>query len=193
MKRLFLLFSLVFIATGTSLFATTAFQARDIARREVNDQAKDKLIEIYGPKSSVSVTPSEWHVLFYDPYAKQDGRLVRVANGGVIAIEQGYIQLDEFRLAAYKLEEVINSKLLKIDSDKVLAALSRSTPLRRIKVSAMEMRLRKPDKGDVPPVWKVTIYSVNQRTRKEVELGTARVSGATGQIFELEIDTKKLE
>ncbi|MFZ5806783.1 MAG: hypothetical protein ACOY3I_06220 [Verrucomicrobiota bacterium] len=193
MKRIHILLSFVFLAFVVSSHATTAFQARDIAKREVNDQAKDKLIEIYGAKSSISVTPSEWQVLFYDPYAKQDGRLMRVANGGVVAIEQGYTRLDEFRLAAYKLEEVINPKLLKIDSNKVLEALSRSTPLRRFKVSAMEMRLRKPDKGDVPPVWTVTIFSVNARTRKEVELGTARVSAATGQIFELEIDTKKME
>lgn len=193
MKRtvFFLVFSL--LVSTLSVQAVTAFKARDIARREVNNVAKDKLIEIFGPKSSGSISPLEWHVLFYDPYAKQDGRLVKVVGDGVIGIEQGYTQLDQLRLAAYKLEEVINPRSLKIDSDRVINALSRSTPLRRVKISAMEMRLRKPDKGDVPALWYVTLFARNPRTSKEVKLGTARVSSATGQIFEMELDLKKLE
>lgn len=193
MKRtaFFLVFSL--LVSTLSVQAVTAFRAREIARKEVNDVAKDKLIEIYGPKASGSVNPVEWQVLFYDPYAKQDGRLVKVVGDGVIGIEQGYTQLDEFRLAAYKLEEVINSRSLRIDSDRVINSLTRSTPLRKVKLSAMEMRLRKPDKGDVPALWYVTLFARNARTGKEVKLGTARVSSASGQIFEMELDLKKLE
>lgn len=193
MKRtaFFLVFS--FLISTLSAQAVTAFKARDIARREVNNVAKDKLIEIYGPKASGSITPLEWNVLFYDPYAKQDGRLVKVVGDGVVGIEQGYTQLDQLRLAAYKLEEVINPRSLKIDSDRVINALRRSTPLRKVKISAMEMRLRKPDKGDVPALWYVTLYARNPRTSKEVKLGTARVSSSSGQIFEMEFDFKQLE
>lgn len=193
MKRITIFLVVSLFISSLNVQAITAYKARDIARREVNDVAKDKLIEIFGPKASGSVTPIEWHILFYDPYAKQDGRLVKVVGDSVVGIEQGYTQLDQLRLAAYKLEEVVNPRSLKIDSDRVIGALTRSTSLRRVKISAMEMRLRKPEKGDVPALWYVTLYARNPRTSKEVKLGTARISASSGQIFEMEIDFKKLE
>ena len=193
MKRLSLL-SFVFLASiALSHAQVTAFRAWELAKKEVNDEAKNRLIEIFGPKSDRGVMPREWHVLFYDPYAKQDGRLVKISGDHVVAIEDGYTQLDKFRLAAYKREEIVNTKQMKVDSNKVLDALTRSTPLKKIKLSSLQFRLKKPNKGNEPPVWFVNVYAMSPRSGNEVELGKARISAETGQIFELEIDTKKLE
>lgn len=191
MKRLvYLLFcALVF---SPSAWAVTAFKAKDIAGKELNNEAKNKLVEVYGPRAPHGILPVEWRLVFYDPYAKQDGRMVRVAGDKVVEIDEGYTQLDRFRLAAYKPEEIIDPAHLKIDSNEVMGVLKRSTPLRDVKISSLEMRLRKESKGPIPPVWNVRIYAVNAN-EKETEIGMARIASNTGQILELKINTDRLK
>lgn len=175
----------------------TAFQAVEVARREVNDEAKTKLVQIFGPRSSVGVMPVEWHVLFFDPYAQQNGTMVRVAGNTILSIQEGYTQMNRMRLAAYKLEEVIDPKTLKLDSSAVLQALQRSTPLKNIKLTSIEMWLRKEDKAPgAPGIWNVTLFAESAPDRqgksKEVEIGKARVSAETGQILTLNLNLKQL-
>jgi hypothetical protein len=182
---------LVFTCSFSSAQVLSAFKARDLAAREVNNESRTRVIEIYGPKSETNLLPTEWNVLFYDPYAQQDGRLVRVVGNSVVAIREGYTQLDRFRLAAYKLEEVMEPSRLKIDSDGVLNALRRSTALRNTTISRLQMRLRKPEAGNYPAVWFVKIYTINKESNKESVIGDAQVSAETGQVLRLELNLEK--
>jgi hypothetical protein len=179
---------------GASLPSTlTAFQARDLARKEMNEEAKNKVIEIFGVQSPASVDPTEWQVLFYDPYAKQDGRVVKIMGYRILSIEDGYMQLERVRLAAYKQEEVIDPKNMKVDSDQILSILKRSTPIANMKVASLQMVLKKLGKGNVPPVWIVHVFSVKPSTGKLKEVGEARISADSGQILEFDIDPKKIQ
>jgi hypothetical protein len=173
--------------------ALTAFQARDLASKEVNNEARGKIVQIIGKMSNNQVMPQNWDVIFFDPYAKQDGRLVRVEGRAVTTILEGYTQMDRFRMAAYKLEEVIDPARLKIDSPQILDILRRSTVLKDITISNLDLFLHKPGKGNVAPVWQAKIFAVNKRSGKAVEIGQARISAETGQILHLKIDTNKLK
>jgi len=204
MKRLALLL-LLSLSLGTLHSAPapsatiTAFQALDLAKSQVNPESRNRVLQIIGKKSSVSVTPVEWSILFFDPNAQQSGILVTVAGSTVIKVQDGYTQMDKFRLAAYKLDEVIDPKTLKIDSSKAYESLTRSTLLNGVRISSVNFLLRKEGKSPADPgVWNVVIYALPKAIQgksqvAEVEIGKARVSAETGQVLSLTIDLKKVQ
>jgi hypothetical protein len=172
--------------------ALTALEAKDLAKREVNDTAKKSLIQIHGKRGSVGLYPLEWEILFYDPYADQDGTRVKVAGNVITQISQGYTQLDKFRMFAYKQEEVIDQSRIKLDSKDVIPALSRSSVLANVKITSVDLSLTKMEKGPLgTAVWTAVLYSKNQKD-EETEFGKAQINAESGQIIDLKIDLKKL-
>lgn len=186
-----------FLLTGAaSLHAqgVTAFAAQKIAAREVNDVAKKSLVQIRGKKASIGTLPIEWEVLFYDPYASQNGTKVTVAGNTITRIEQGYTQMDKIRLAAYKLDEVIEPAKLRRDSSEVLEVLKRSSQLATVKVTSIELWLRKDGKGpSAPAIWRTRIWAQAAGSDAETEIGTARINAESGQIVELKLNLKKIQ
>jgi hypothetical protein len=178
--------------------AITAFQARDLANHQVNDKARNQVVQILGEKTSLGLTPVEWKVLFWDPLAEQDGTLVTVAGNTVTKIQDGYTQMGEFRMAAYKMEEIIDPKGLKIDSDAALAAVQRNTTLRDVKLTSVSFFLRKEDtqKPLTPGIWFLDLYAQSAKDKegksKEIKIGKAKVSADTGQVIGMDVDLKKL-
>lgn len=193
MKPILALLALLLTASAASAQHISAFAAQKIAAREVNDIAKKSLVQIHGPKSSVGVLPIEWQVLFYDPYAEQNVTKVTVAGNTITRIEQGYVQMDRMRLAAFKQEEVLSPTQLRKDSNEILAILQRSTELKNVKISSIALSLMKQGKGPTAPgVWHARLWAFPQGSDREVEFGRARVNAESGQILELKYDLKKL-
>lgn len=196
MKK-FLLASLAALAISSSVaFAADAISALDavkIADKELNKEAKDRVISIFGEKSSDGVFPDKWQIIFFDPYAKQDGRMIEITSGRVTAIKDGYTELGDFRLAAYKPEEIINLSRVKVDSSKLADILKTSTALKDTHISNLEISLVKPDKDNVSPVWKLVVYASNNMTGKSDKVGTATISAENGQILNLDINLKRLQ
>lgn len=183
--------SLAHAATANSV---SAFGAQKIASREVNDVAKKSLVQIRGKKGTVGVLPIEWEVLFYDPYADQNGTKVTVAGNTITRIEQGYTQMDRVRLAAYKMDEVIEPAKLRKDSSDVLDILKRSSQLTDVKVTSVELWLLKEGKGPTAPaIWRTKLWAQEQGKDTETEIGSARVNAETGQIVELKLNLKKIK
>lgn len=188
MKKIVLALSCVtLLATAATGFAATAFEARQIAEKMLSDQARGKLIKVVAPKGE-SVTPDSWRFIFYDPFGNQNGRLVVVSGKAVTEIRDGYIELDEVRLAAYKEDEIMPNSELKIDSDKALAFVQKAALMQTVKLSAVQYELKK-NKGNVVPVWNLTLYA--DVKGKSTEIGTAKLSAENGQIFDLKIDNQK--
>ena len=172
----------------------SAFGAQKIASREVNDVAKKSLVQIRGKKGTVGVLPIEWEVLFYDPYAEQNGTKVTVAGNTITRIEQGYTQMDRLRLAAYKMDEVIEPAKLRKDSSDVLDILKRSSQLTDVKVTSIELWLLKEGKGPTAPaIWRTKLWAQEAGKDTETEIGSARVNAETGQIVELKLNLKKIK
>lgn len=193
MKRILSLLAFVVLSASASAQNISAFAAAKIATREVNDIAKKSLVQIHGPKSSVSILPIEWHVLFYDPYAEQNVTKVTVAGSTITRIEQGYVQMDRMRLAAFKMEEILAPETLRKDSNEILSILQRSTELKNVKISSLALSLMKQGKApNSPGIWHARLWSMQQGGDKEIEFGRARINAATGQILELKYDLKKL-
>jgi hypothetical protein len=187
------LLSLLFLTLSFhSSHALTALEARDLAKREVNDVAKKSLIQIHGKRGALGLYPVEWEILFYDPYADQDGTKVKIAGNVITQISQGYTQLDKFRVFAYKQEEIIDQSRIKMDSKDIVPALSRSSILNGIKITSVDLTLAKADKGPLgTAVWTATLYAKNQKD-EETNFGKAKINAESGQIIDLKIDLKSL-
>ncbi|MDR2462677.1 MAG: hypothetical protein LBD30_02725 [Verrucomicrobiales bacterium] len=174
-------------------FAVTAFQAVEIAKKQVNPYAAKSLAQIVGKPSTVGLMPEEWQVLFYDPAADQHGTLVTVSGNAVTGIRDGYTQLDSFRIFAYKMEEIIDPSKLKVDSTKLVSILQNSASLKGLKITSIGLWLKKDKKGPLePPFWNAELYAANAKGDKEVKFGEARVDGESGKILKLDLDLKKI-
>ncbi len=182
------------LSSTASWSAVSAFEARKIADREVNDIARKNFVQIYGTRSPLTQLPVEWQVLYYDPYADQNGTLVTVTGNTITRIQQGYVQMNRLRLFAYKQDEVIQSEQLKHDSKDLPGILKRSSTLKDVNLSSIEMWLRKDGKGPIaPPIWDLVLFSPDPKNAdSEIRLGTARINAESGQIIELKVDLNRL-
>jgi len=192
MIKSFLLALTLVVASFSPSFALTAYQAKDVAKREVNDVAKKSLVQIHGKRGAVGVYPLEWEILFYDPYADQDGTKVKVAGNVITQITQGYTQMDKARIFAYKQDEILDPTRLKVDSNEIVKILSRSSALNNVKITSVDLSLSKMSKGAMgSAMWSVVMYAKDSK-QEEVEFGKAQINAESGQILQLKIDLKKL-
>ncbi len=168
----------------------TGFQAEAIAAAVAVGEVKKQLIEIEGPRSETELTPDVWKFVFWDPTAKQNGRLITVTHGAVNEIRDGFFELDKARILAYKQDEIIPHDLLKIDSDKALDIVLKSSQLQGVSLSSVTFSLSR-DKDLSQIVWKIEILADNGG--KESDIGYARISAVTGGIIEMKVDLGKLK
>ncbi len=177
-----LLVALVSLSTPLQAKPLTAFQAVAIAAKNVPVDSQKKLVAIRGDRSATELTPDTWTALFYDETAGQQGRMVTVAGKAVTGIRDGYMELGRFRLAAYKLEEVVDPAQLKVDSDKALNLLSQTNLLKPYTLSSVTYTLEK-DKDLREPIWRLEVYV--DKGGKEDDIGFARISAQDGKIIEM--------
>ncbi|MDR1145210.1 MAG: hypothetical protein LBK71_03630 [Verrucomicrobiales bacterium] len=174
-------------------YAVTAMQAVEIARRQANTYAAKSLVQVVGKPSAVGQLPEEWQVLFYDPAAEQDGMLITVSGNAVTSIRDGYTQLDNFRIFAYKMEEIIDPAKFKVDSSRIIPLLQTGSSLKAIKITSVGLWLKKEKKGPLePPVWFVDLYAANPKGDREVQFGTAKVDAESGKVLKLDLNLKAI-
>ncbi|SDU30424.1 hypothetical protein SAMN05444156_3180 [Verrucomicrobium sp. GAS474] len=200
MRRIFLSVSLLGLALAFSTLAPTAhaglfsssktptaFEALDVAKKQVTPEIGSKLISITGERSETALTPDTWKFNFYDELASQHGRQITTKGKAVAGVRDGYTQLDKFRLFAYKLEEVVGPDQLKIDSDKALKIVQKTNLLNNYSLSSVLYTLAR-DSDLREPVWKIQIF-IDGGDGKEKDAGYARISAFDGKVLELRFKT----
>ncbi|MDE1171346.1 MAG: hypothetical protein PW734_09100 [Verrucomicrobium sp.] len=183
MRHLFCLLVLAAFAAPLHAAPLSAFQAEAVASKQVPVGAQQRLVLVRGDRSTSNLTPDVWHFVFYDEMASQNGRLVTLTGNSVTGIQEGYFDLGNLRLAAYKLEEVIDPSTLKVDSDKALNILAQTNLLKPYTLSSVLYDLSR-DQSLREPVWRLRIYVDNNG--KEEYIGYARVSATDGRILEMQ-------
>jgi hypothetical protein len=189
-----LVYSLVATLTLTvQSYAVTAFQAVEVARKQVNDYAGKSLVQVVGKPGTVGQMPEEWQVLFYDPKAEQNGMMITVSGNVVTGIHDGYTQMDNARILAYKMEEIIDPAKFKIDSPRVIPILQNDSSLKGVKITSIGLWLKKDRKGPLePPIWHADLHASNVKGDKEVQFGTAKVDAESGKVIKLDLNLKAI-
>lgn len=168
--------------------ADSAFQARSVAETVLSPHVKGKLIWVRS-LIGTGVNHRRWSFLYFDPYADENGRLVVVQDGAVVKIDQGFVELDHLRMLSYKESEMLPQSELKLDSDAALAAVQTAGNIQNVPLTTVHYKLEMSDENQVP-IWSLTLFS--DLNHNEVEIGHARVSATTGQVFDLKIDHQRL-
>ena len=168
--------------------ADTAFQSRAVAETVLSPHVKGKLIWIRS-LIGTGVDHRRWSFLYFDPYADENGRLVVVQDGAVVKVDQGFVELDHLRMLSYKESEILPQSELKLDSDAALAAVKTAGSIQNVPLTTVHYKLEMSDENQVP-IWSLTLFS--DLNHNEVEIGHARVSAMTGQVFDLKIDHQRI-
>jgi hypothetical protein len=184
------LVGLLSLAGAAPVKPLTALKAREIAQKSLSGEVKNNVIQVVGSRSAEAMTPDVWKFVFWDEKASQNGRLVTVSGTSVTEIRDGYFEMDKMRMFAYKTDEIIDPKRLKVDSDKALETVLKTAQLQAVKLSSVIFYLNKV-KGLEEPVWKMQILA--DRNGSEVDIGYARVSAETGGIIEMKLAPEKLK
>jgi hypothetical protein len=187
MKRLFTLtLLLATLSLPLCAAATSAFQAKALAEKQVSPAFRNKVVSIVGPRSETETLPDTWILVFFDPNARQCGRQITVTRGSVSRIQDGYTEIGKLRIAAYKEEEAMNFGTLKVDSVQALDIIRKAGQFKGVDISSVTCDLRLQDEK---PVWKMTILA--DRNGSEVNVGYGRISAVTGEILQLKLDLEK--
>jgi len=159
----------------------TAYKAKKISENSIPSTVMNNVIQIYGDRSKLSPHPRTWRILFWDPSAEQNVRAGTVTGERVIEVKSGYVELEKLRLAAYKPEEVVMAGALMVDSNQALEKVIQAMQLQKVTLSSVEYWLKKAKDASYP-VWYLTLFI--ERGGQEIEIGNARMSAQTGEIFE---------
>jgi hypothetical protein len=189
-----IVYSLIAMLTLTvQSYALTAFQAVEVAKKQVDSYASKSLVQIVGKPSTVGQMPEEWQILFYDQKAEQNGMMVTVSGNVVTDIRDGYTQMDSARIFAYKMDEVIDPSRLKIDSSRIVPLLQANSVLKSVKITSVGLWLKKGNKDSQgAPIWNIDLYASNAQGDKEVKFGTAKMDGETGKVSNMELDLSEI-
>src|SRR5689334_24864450 len=119
LKSTFVLATAVFFVSGGPVLAAdepTALSLIKEANRYVGEETKDQVVQIRSEKSVASLTPNIWYVVFYDKDATFKTAEVKFGAGKKLEVKHPMRQ--PFAYINYK--NVMDSKTLKIDSDKAI-------------------------------------------------------------------------
>jgi hypothetical protein len=172
---------------------TSAFDAADVAAKQLKRPVRQNLIQISGKSGSTGILPIEWNILFFEQTAEQSGVRARVVNNTMVEAREGYTQLDSARIFAYKREEIMEQNRLKIDSKGVYDILMKNPVIAQAKPTGLDMTLIKDGKYGDPIIWKITIYGKRVKDSKEVIYGNCVISAENGRVIYFKLNPEKLK
>lgn len=165
----------------------TALQLIKEGNRHVGEDSKDKVTQIRSEKSVGGLTPSIWHVVYYDPDARMKATEVKFGGGKKMDVVRPFRLIE--RINAYK---AMDRSKLKIDSDEALRLAQKDTLLERVKLTNSKMTLEKGE--DDIPVWKVQLWAEKARRPGDtVDIGKVIINAEDGKFLERDLHIQRTE
>ena len=177
-----ILSSLLAGLTAVSASELTAFKLITEANRYVGEQARDKVVSMHSEKSIGGLTPSVWHVAFYDSTAAFKTTKVKFGGGTMMDVSRPMNLLEPFTGPPVPL----NREQLKIDSDQALQIALEEPLLKRVtvKASALELKTAKAD----GVVWIVELWAAKVgHSDMNAYLGEVKISATDGKVIKLDL------
>lgn len=183
-----------FLATVAVAFSTltavakdqTAYDLAKEGNRYVGEQAKDKIVQIRSEKSMGSTTPNIWFVVYRDETATMKSVEVKFGAGKMMEVKRPFRVLE----MASKHQEM-DSKKLKIDSDKALTIAMKEPILENLKITASELKLEPGSDG--MPTWKVSLWAAKLKSSKDVKIGEIWLAAEDGKVNKIDITPKRVD
>ncbi len=166
----------------------TAFQLIKEGNRYVGEQAKDKVVQMRAEKSIGGLTPTIWHIVYYDPTATLKATEVKLGAGKMLDVKRPLRLLEPISGA----DEPLDRRKLKVDSDKAIKKAVQNPLLDKLKVTATAPKLERGSDGR--PVWKVRVWAAKPRAPgADVDLGEVILSATDGVVVKNDLHIERVD
>ena len=188
LRRLFLAAAVTF---STALFAPagepTAFDLIQEGNRFLGEQSKDKVVQIRSEKSIGSLTPSIWHIVYYDPDAKLKAVEVKFGAGKKLGVSHPLRLLEPVTGD----DKILDRSKLKTDSDKAINIAAAEPLLKPLTLKAAQLWLQHGDEG---PVWKVRLWAAKlKKPSNNVDVGDVYIAAADGKVIRTDLHINRVD
>lgn len=176
-------FIAVIIGIGQTVQAkdSTAFELVKEGNRYINEQFKDRVVQIRSEKSIGRLTPEIWYVAYYDADAVVKAVEVKFAAGKKMEVKR---LLEPFTQA----NEPLPKDKLKVDSDRALDIASQDPLVEKFTLKASRLILERRSFDDATPVWKVHLWAARVSNPADyVDLGEVIISAADGTVLKSDL------
>ena len=184
------------VAVGAVLLSTlvpalagpepTAFEVAKEGNRFIGEPSRDKVLEIYSDKSIAGLTPSIWHVAYFDPDANSKIVEVKFGSGLKLDVSRPWKVFG----GSGKAGNVMDMKNLKVNSDGAIKAATSLQMLQPFTLKSTQLWLRRGDDG---LTWKVRLWAAKLGKPDVVmEIGDLYLSPEDGQVVRADLHIERL-
>lgn len=142
----------------------------------VGIQSKDKVVQIHSEKSTASLVPNIWYVVYYDPDATFKSTQVKFAAGEKADVSRPWRVIE----TVTDEKNVLDSSKFNTDSDKALKIAESQPLLANLTLKASQMWL---EHGDTGPQWRVKLWAAKLKNpTDDADIGEVIISAADGSV-----------
>lgn len=174
----------------------TAFDLIKEGNRYVGEQCKDRIVQIRSEKSIGSLTPSIWHIVYYDPTATLKATEVTLEAGKMKKVGRPWRLLEPVTGG----DVPVDRSKLKVDSDQAIKTALKEPLLENIKATATELKLTRVGEGVLgqsgatEPVWKVKLWAAKLRNpKRDADIGEIWVAADDGKVIKSDLHLNRLD
>lgn len=175
------------LTQATKAADATAFQLAKEGNHYVSDEAKDKIVQIRSDKSVNSMVPIIWYVVYFDQDAKFRATEVKFGAGKKLEVTRPMRMFERVSRDYKPLE----TKDLKIDSDKALGIATKDPMLDKLTLKASQMWL---DRGDEGPAWRVRLWAAKLKNpNSQADIGQIFISAEDGKVLRRDLHINRVD
>ncbi len=164
----------------------TAFQLAKEGNHFVGEPSKDKVLALYSEKSIAGLTPSLWHVAYFDPDASFRVVEVKFGAGLKLAVSRPWKLFG----GTGKAGNVLDLKKFKVDSTQAIQLASSQPLLQPFTLKATQLWLRRGDDG---LTWKVRLWAAKLGKPDVImEIGDLYLSPEDGKVLRADLHIERL-
>lgn len=165
----------------------TAFQLAKEGNHYLSDEAKDKIVQIRSDKSVNSMVPIIWYVVYFDQDAKFRATEVKFGAGKKLEVTR---PMRMFERVSHDYKP-LQTKDLKIDSDKALEIATKDPLLDKLTLKASQMWL---DRGDEGPAWRVRLWAAKLKNpNSQADIGQIFIAAEDGKVLRRDLHINRVD
>jgi len=166
-------------ATGLSLIKD--------ANEYVGKDVRDLVVQIRSEKSVASIEPNIWYVVFYDKDATFKTAEVKFGAGKKLDVKHPMRQ----PFAYINDKNVLDQKVIKIDSDKAIKIATAEPLLNKLTIRATQLWL---EKVDNVPTWRVRLWAQKLRhPNDDANIGDVSISADDGKVLKSDLHIDRVD
>ena len=165
----------------------TSFDLIKEGNRSLGEQSKDKVLGIHSDKSIASLMPSIWYVVYFDPDAAFKRAEVKFEAGRPMGVKRDRNPFG----GSGALENVLDIKKLKVDSDGAIKTATAEPLLEKLTLKSTQLWL---ENTGGAPVWKVRLWAAKlKKPEATANIGDIFISAEDGKVVKTDLHINKVD